>query len=193
MNPDVFLSKMDSEGGIAPLNRFVARIYMPDRLRSGSEEALSFLCDTAPLPGKTIATSELRHYGPTRKLAREATFPELQLSFIVTNSMHARNVFLNWMNYIIDPATANIRYQDDYKGIVEVLMFGPDAGEINKQDAIAGAKYLEAFPTNVDPIALGWDQINQLGKFSVNFQYKNWIDFNASGPGDFEVGEEGGL
>ena len=188
MNPDVFLSKMDSEGGIAPLNRFVARIYMPDRLRSGSEEALSFLCDTAPLPGKTIATSELRHYGPTRKLAREATFPELQLSFIVTNSMRARNIFLKWMNYIIDPATANIRYQDDYKGIVEVLMFGPDAGEINKQDAIAGAKYLEAFPTNVDPIALGWDQINQLGKFSVNFQYKNWIDYK-----EFETGEEGGL
>ena len=44
------------------------------------------------------------------------------------------------------------------------------------QDAIAVAQYLEAFPTNVDPISLGWDQMNQVGKFSVNFQYKRWID-----------------
>ena len=48
----------------------------------GGTEILSYLCDTAPIPGRTIATSELRHYGPTRKIARESTYPEFHLSFI---------------------------------------------------------------------------------------------------------------
>ena len=67
-------------------------------------------------------------------------------------------------------------------------MFDQQADAPSKENAIAGAKYLEAFPTNAVPIALGWDQINQLGKFSVNFQYKIWIDYK-----EFETGEEGGL
>ena len=35
----------------------------------------------------------------------------------------------------------------------------------------------------MDPIALGWDQINQVGKFSVNFAYKRWIDYMAQDSG----------
>jgi hypothetical protein len=175
MNTDIFLSKIDGEKGLAPLNRFVARFKMPSMVAVGETEILSYLCDSAPMPGRTIATSELRHYGPTRKLAREATYPELQLGFILTNAMSARKTFLNWMDYIIDPESANIQYQDEYKGQVDILMFD-QYSESATQDAIAVAQYLEAFPTNVDPISLGWDQMNQVGKFSVNFQYKRWID-----------------
>lgn len=191
MNTDTFISKLDEEGGLAPVNRFIAKIHMPSGV-TGGLEILSYLCDTAPIPGKTIATSELRHYGPTRKLAREATYAEFQLGFILTNAMSARKKMIGWMDYIIDPETANIRYQDEYKGTIEILMFGPDSEETTKENAIAGAKYLEAFPTNVDPISLGWDQLNQVGKFSVNFAYKKWVDMSDTG---FigEVGEEGGL
>ncbi len=178
MNTDTFLSKLDGERGLAPLNRFIANITLPSKMASGVE-ILSYLCDSAPLPGRIIATSELRHYGPTRKLAREATFPEFQLGFIVTNAMTARNMFLAWMDFIIDPESANIEWQDNYKGQVEILMFGPS--DDGTGEAIAGSKYLEAFPTNVDPISLGWDQINQVGKFSVNFAYKRWIDHKLEG------------
>ena len=62
-------------------------------------------------------------------------------------------------------------------------MFGPDTVDFTRDQTIAGAKYLEAFPTNVDPISLGWDQINQVGKFSVNFAYKRWIDYMAQDSG----------
>jgi len=194
MNTDTFLSKLDQEHGLAPLNRFVAKITLPEGLGK-APEILTYLCDTAPMPGKTIATSELRHYGPTRKLAREATYAEFQLGFILTNAQTARKTFLDWMDYIIDPVTANIRYQDEYKGQVTVLMFSQYNDTMSSDQAIMGAKYLEAFPTNVDPITLGWDQSNQVGKFSVNFQYKMWIDHKASVPGNSARGRsdrEGG-
>ena len=96
---------------------------------------------------------------------------------ITIGPMNKNNhTFDDWMDYIIDPASANIRYQDEYKGQVTVLMFSQYNDTMSSDQAIMGAKYLEAFPTNVDPITLGWDQSNQVGKFSVNFQYKKWID-----------------
>ena len=183
MDTNAFLTQLDHEKGLAPINRFVAKITFPKKISGNDAEKLSYLCDSAPLPGRTIATSELRHYGPTRKLAREATYAEFQLGFIVTNRMAARRRFSEWMDLIIDPETANIEWQDNYKGQVEILMFDQQADAPSKENAIAGAKYLECYPTNMDPIALGWDQINQVGKFSVNFAYKRWIDYMAQDSG----------
>ena len=53
------------------------------------------------------------------------------------------------MDYIIDPSSANIRYQDEYKGQVTVLMFSQYNDTMSSDQAIMGAKYLEAFPNLV--------------------------------------------
>ena len=180
MDINKFIAKIDVDQGLAPLDRFQVLIEPNADVKqkkpnmTNNLKDLQFLCDAAPIPGKTIATSELRHYGPTRKIAREVTYPEMQLSFIMTNAMTARNVFLDWMDCIIDPETANIFYQDDYKGTVKIMMFKQTSKEPSVGSAIQAVEYREAFPTNVDPINLGWDQMNQLGKFSVNFAYKKW-------------------
>ena len=185
MDPTTFISKLDAHNGLAPLNKFMARISFPSKLMTGTAGSvateISYFCDSAPMPGKTIATSELRHYGPTRKMAREATFAEFQLGFIMTNSHAARNTFLEWMDFIIDPVTANIRYQNEYKGTIKVFMFDQSAVSTSPDNATLGAEYQQAFPTNVDPVALGWDQLNQVGKFSVNFQYKRWVPIQGMG------------
>ena len=181
MDINTFITKIDADKGLAPLDKFQVIVTPPPDVKglegmANNLKGLEFLCDAAPMPGKTIATSELRHYGPTRKIAREVTYPEMQLSFIMTNAMTARNVFLDWMNFIISPITANIEYQDSYKGDIEILMLSQQSEAANKGNAILAVKYEQAYPTNVDPINLGWDQMNQLGKFSVNFAYKKWSD-----------------
>ena len=180
MDINTFITKIDADKGLAPLDKFQVTVIPPPDVKNlegmaNNLKGLEFLCDAAPMPGKTIATSELRHYGPTRKIAREVTYPEMQLSFIMTNAMTARNVFLDWMNFIIDPKTANIEYQDSYKGTIKILMMDQQAAVASVSAAIQAVEYREAFPTNVDPINLGWDQMNQLGKFSVNFAYKKWV------------------
>ena len=49
MDTDTFVSKLDGEGGLAPVNRFIAKIYMPSSAGSynegGGTEILSYLCD----------------------------------------------------------------------------------------------------------------------------------------------------
>jgi len=186
MDPSKFISQLDVHKGLAPLNKFVAKVFWPAKIRKmqnvkAAMAAGEYFCDNAPMPGKTIATSDLRHYGPTRKIGREQTYGEFTLSFIMANSHIVRNAFLEWMDYIIDPVTANIRYQNQYIGTVKVFMFDQMATSTAVNSATVGAEYQQAFPTNVDAVNLGWDQLNQVGKFSVNFQYKKWVPINGAG------------
>ena len=58
MDTDIFLSKIDGEKGLTPLHRFVARFKMPSLLAVSETEILTYLCDSATMPGKKIATSE---------------------------------------------------------------------------------------------------------------------------------------
>ena len=176
MQVNKFISSLDQQGGLAPLNRFAAMIKFPNtknKVFPGLEEVL-YHCDTVPMPGRTIATSELRHYGPTRKLAREQTYGEISLGFILTNSHKVRNGFMQWMDFAVDPRSGDISYQSQYAGTVTVLMFPQESAGISAADATSGVQYLEAFPTVVDPVNLGWDQVNTVGKFNETFHYKRW-------------------
>ena len=94
MNTTDFLAKLDEAGGIAPMNRFVAKIKPPSKVHLPA--GLTFFCNQAPLGARTIATSDLKHYGPVRKMARENTYTEYQLQFIITHAWEARNFFIKW-------------------------------------------------------------------------------------------------
>ena len=172
MNTTDFLAKLDDQGGIAPMNRFVAMISPPSGVTKPSN--ISFFCNQAPLGARTIATSDLKHYGPVRKMARENTYTEYQLQFIITNAWEARNFFIQWMDFCVSTGTANMKYFDDYKGDISVLAFDQTNESLSKEEATTGTLYTDTFPINVDAVTLGWDQNNTLGQFNVNFACHKW-------------------
>ncbi len=172
MNTTDFLAKLDEAGGIAPMNRFVAMISPPSGVTAPSQ--LSFFCNQAPLGGRTIATSDLKHYGPVRKMARENTYTEYQLQFIITNAWEARNFFVRWMDFCVPTETGNMRYFNDYKGDISVLAFDQSNETVSETEARTGTKYMDTFPINVDAVTLGWDSNNTLGQFNVNFACHKW-------------------
>jgi hypothetical protein len=143
------------------------------------------------LGARTIATSDLKHYGPVRKMARENTYAEFQLQFIITNAWEARNFFIKWMDLCVSTVSANMRYYNDYKGDIKVLAFNQSNESVSATASTHGTHYMDVFPTNVDQINLAWDQLNQLGQFSVNFVCRKWINLGAKG-GNEEQGSVSG-
>jgi hypothetical protein len=161
------------------MNRFVAKIAPPSVLQKPVN--LEFFCNQAPLGARTIATSDLKHYGPVRKMARENTYAEFQLQFMITNAWEARNFFISWMDLCVSTKTANMKYYNDYKGDIKVLAFDQTNESISGGDSKHGTHYMDVFPTNVDQINLAWDQLNQLGQFSVNFVCRKWQSLGEGG------------
>ena len=178
MNTTDFLAKLDEAGGIAPMNRFIAMISPPAGVTV--PPAISFFCNQAPLGARTIATSDLKHYGPVRKMARENTYTEYQLQFLVTNAWEARNFFIRWMDFCVPTKDGNMRYFNNYSGTITVLAFDQSNEGTSENDAMAGTKYTNTFPINVDAINLSWDANNQLGQFNVNFACHKWNTLGGS-------------
>ena len=174
MNVQDFIAQIDSAGGLAPMNRFMADITPPAGVTKPSN--LNFFCETAPLGAKTIMTSDLKHYGPVRKMGREHTYAEFQLGFIITNAWEARNFFIRWMENIVDPNTSNIKYYDNYKGDIKVLAFDQTSEAFDINEATCVTHYIDTFPTNVDAVQMDWNTQNTVGKFNVNFVCRKHVN-----------------
>jgi hypothetical protein len=177
MNTNDFIAQLDTAGGLAPMNRFIAQVSAPTV--TSKPAGLEFFCNQAPLGSRTIATSDLKHYGPVRKMARENTYAEFSLQFMITNAWEARNFFIRWMDLCVSPESANMKYYNDYKGDIKVLAFDQSNESISNAKVKHGTHYMDVFPTNVDQINLAWDQLNQLGQFNVNFVCRKWQSLGA--------------
>ena len=169
-----FISKLDEAGGLAPMNRFMADITPPQGVTKPTN--LNFFCDTAPHAAKTVMTSDLKHYGPVRKMARELTYAEFLLGFIITNAWEARNFFIRWIDSMVDPTTANIKYYDSYKGDIKILSFDQSNEDASINNATCVTHYIDTFPTNVDAVTMDWSNNNTVGKFNVNFVCRKHVN-----------------
>jgi len=174
MNVSNFITKLDESGGLAPMNRFIADITPPQGVSKPVN--LPFFCDTAPHAAKTIMTSDLKHYGPVRKMAREHTYAEFQLGFIITNAWEARNFFIRWIDSMVDPLTANIRYYNKYKGDIKILSFDQTNEDVSINSATCITHYIDTYPTNVDAVTMDWSSNNTVGKFNVNFVCRKHVN-----------------
>lgn len=161
---DDFKSKL--RGGGARPNLFKATINFP-AYAGGDAELTSFLCETAQLPGSTFGTIIVPFRGRQLKMAGDRTFAPWTVTIINDTDFDVRNSMERWMNGI-NAHTANtgltspITYEADL--LVEQL----------DRDGTSLKKYTlrGAFPTEVSPIDVSYGAIDEIERFTVNFEYQ---------------------
>ena len=164
---DTFRSKLNAKEGPAPVNRY--EVYIP---RGGS--SLSFQCEQAELPGKTMLTVEDKLYGPVRKIGYGQMFIDTTMTFICTAEGWAeKEYFDTWQNDIVDPDLFDANYYNDYTS--DILLTTYTEENITSY----GIAFREAFPLNVGAVNLGWGQNNEYARLSVTFAYRKWEQVNS--------------
>jgi len=169
-------------GEFAKGNRYNVSIFPPSGIPAlvgnSAVNKLPFLCESASLPTKGIATNPHDIYGPPREIAYRETFTESALSFILDDAFTVKRFFDSWQANIINPVTGNPSYYDDYKGAINItrlennstnLLGGPDRYRVRLE---------EAYPSAVGEVALGHSQGNEVLKLSVTFKYRRWNEIN---------------
>ena len=166
-------------GGPAPVNRYEVSIPGVGGYN------LTFLCEQAELPGKTILTVEDKLYGPVRKIGYGQMFIDTTMTFICTAEGWKEKAFFNsWQNSIVDPKLFDASYYEDYTRNLELRTFT----ETNNPSY--GIEFIEAFPLNVGAINLGWSQNNEYARLSVTFAYRRWEELPAIGGIGGEEGDK---
>ena len=166
---------------------------------------LSFLCNTAALPGSSFSTSEnlQDYYGISQKFAYRRDFDDLTLEFYVDARYQTIKFFEQWMDYIASPnqtyqvvsnndpkrTDAFYRFQypsegPGYKCTIDLHKFDKDYEKVDKVP-YTGTKndivytFINAFPRSIASIPVSYEASDLL-RVSVTFAYDRYF-VNRSG------------
>lgn len=132
---------------------------------------LALQCESAELPGKTLATADVKIYGPTYKVPYQTQYNDMTLNFICTNEFYERKLFEKWVDSIMPSDTNNLRYakgqRSRYLTNIKIIQYD----EFIRQ--IYAVELIDAFPIGVAPQPLAWseDGFHRLG---VQFAYQRY-------------------
>ena len=130
-------------------------------------EAMSFLCNQATIPGRLVDATDVFTYNTRRRQAHRNVYDDLQLSFYCRDDdMFPRPLFEEWQNAMVEVTTGRANYYDNYKCDIEIEQF--DA----KGNTTYSLRVLDAFPTNVNPLALDWSASGVVHNLSVVFSIR---------------------
>jgi len=162
-----FLSTFTSD--LAKTNRFDVNVPIPIGLIQyvKNTRALNYRCEAANLPGRTVATTEQKTYGPIEKFPYLSTYNDIDLTFIVDGDMNQKVFFDAWINYLNPTLSNNFRYKSDYATTLTV----------NQYDQSNNLTYTvalyDAYPISMNQLDLDWSN-DGYHKLSITFAYTYW-------------------
>jgi hypothetical protein len=191
------LSAVNSVGGLSKASKFMVTITRSaassrdDRAPpiAGGAQNLTFLCDSAYLPGLGYQTDEIRMsgYGNVEKRPYATIFQDVPLTFYSDADGSVFKYFHAWMQSVFafnDAANPNgtvkglplnsFQYPSEYYGIVEIIHMNEIKTTKESDNTIVKYQLLEAYPISIGDIQVDWNMQDQILKIPVTFAYTNW-------------------
>ena len=81
-----------SKTGVAHASHFEVQVTGPPS--SGIEENMMFRARTVDIPGRGIATTEYRIYGPLRKIPYGAVYTDVGVTFLLSEDLQEKKYYL---------------------------------------------------------------------------------------------------
>ena len=161
--------KNSFKGDLARTNRFDVEIPVPLTLIPYVKSArnLTYRCETANLPGRTLATMEQKTYGPVEKYPYLSTYNDIDLTFIVDDDMQEKVLFDAWLNYINPTYNYNMRYKENYATTLTINQYGVS------NDKTYTVSLFDAYPISINQLDLDWNGDGH-HKLTVTFAYTYW-------------------
>jgi len=154
---------------LARPNRFDVSIPIPLTLIQyrNIAQQLTFRCENANLPGRTINTTDQKIYNIVEKFPNQTSYQDMDLTFIVGGDMAEKQFFDSWLDLINPNTNFNFKYKGDYTTSIT----------INQYDLQNNLTYtvelIDAFPIAVNQLDLDWSN-DGVHKLTVVFAYTYW-------------------
>lgn len=159
--------------GLSRANKYVLKISPPvklvGKLESRNLEEIFLRIDTVELPGKSLATSEVKYYGPPRKSPYGMTYEDLNCTLMLSSNIRERYIFSQWMNAIYDYETARLEYFENYTTDLEFITYSEDG------NALATTKFEEAYPLSIGAVNFAYSN-EDVARMPLTFAYRKWVE-----------------
>lgn len=164
-NPSVFETV-----GEDSLMSTVSNIIGGARFLLGNPASLFYLVKQISLPQRSLNTLEHRRLGITRKVAGDATYNELSVTFLNDTSYSIRSLMDMWHENIVHQGSNYRQYANKYAEGSSILV---------EQIGLKGVpfaiyKYNDVWPKSIEASELSMESNDTLSEFSVTFEYNTW-------------------
>ena len=164
------------KGGLSRGNRYQLVITAPsipslgnlsDSVAKG--EQLRYRVSTVSLPGKSIATSETKIYGPVRLAPYQITYDQLSFSVYLSDDFRERQFFEDWMHYVVDYDTHRIRYYKDYSASDMQLQVMDETNKVTNTYV-----FEESYPLSVGEVSMSYSN-EEPATCDISMTYRKYI------------------
>ena len=154
---------------LARPNRFDVSIPIPLTLIQyrNIAERLTFRCENANLPGRTLNTTDQKIYNIVEKFPNQTSYQDMDLTFIVSGDMSEKQFFDAWMELINPSTNYNFKYKSDYATSVTINQY-----DVNN-NLTYSIELVDAFPIAINQMDLDWSN-DGVHKLTVVFAYTYW-------------------
>jgi hypothetical protein len=172
---DDFRGKMT--GGGARANLFEVNINFP-AVAGGDTELTNFMCRAAQIPGMTTGVVEVPFRGRILKFPGDRTFEDWTITVYNDTNFTVRDGFESWMNSL-NTHIGNVGLVTDNAGYGTYLS-DMTVSQLNQSgDVVKKYNIRNAFPSNIAPIELSYDQQTAIEEFQVTISYDYWTNDNT--------------
>lgn len=170
---DELLSRLGNEGLASPARFVVEFTRIPSAMQSIAgistlQEGMRFYAESAEIPGTQMTTQDVRYYDMPAKFAYGKLVDDLNVTFRLDAKYGAKKFLDAWTNSIYNAETGNLSYKTDYAGTIQISQIAPN-GEV-----FYSVEFEDAFPYQIQPIQLGWDQKGAYQRVTTIFSYRRW-------------------
>lgn len=157
-------------------------------------EVISILCQSAGLPERNIATTEIWHKGRKYVIRGETDYiNEYEINIVDDSDMRLRNMFDQWLKSIDDsqPKSAQGGASFERGAVIPTpayqtdiniwQMSGSTTTATNDSHKVYGYKLQNAYPKSIGIVTLESESENQLSQFSVNLAFSEFIPLYGNG------------
>ena len=213
-NPETTLGRFNSfvneAEGFARKARYYAEFQLPKGVPNSAlvsnEERLGFaaesdnistqnsegrrvraFCQSIQMPDRDIITKEIKHNGPTRKVAYDFKSGDITATFLADKFLRERTYFELWQKSAISTANFNYNFYNDYVSPLNIFQLGQYASRQERDDVTYGVQLLDCFPKTISAVDYS-AAANEAQTFSVTFTFRYWVNYFIDQQGNIELG-----
>tara|TARA_R110000824_G_scaffold264066_2_gene452878 strand:+ start:1530 stop:2378 length:849 start_codon:yes stop_codon:yes gene_type:complete len=140
---------------------------------------LAISCESITMPGKNVATQEIKTHGPVDELPYDIAYAgDVEATFKVGGDMFERRFFDTWIDgQIISSKNFSVGYKDSYSTDIEITQTDLENNPIYR------VVLEDAWPKTLHPLELGDEKANEISKQTVSFSYRKWRRVDAESAG----------
>jgi len=160
--------------GLSRGNRYSLELSIPSILTGPASEIdlrnIHLRISTIELPGKQVATSEVKHYGPVTKRPYATIYEDLTFEIMCSSNLIERRFFSEWMDRAYDPHVAKIGYYDQIKSVVKFKSYGE-----HSENNLYSVTFQDCYPISIGALNFAYANEDIL-TMQVTMAYKKWGD-----------------